>query len=68
MTLEKIAATYGFVDYWDHNTGHIYHLSVLQPEGSLDKENPVVPVSHDGEFIGGCHFDVNFYKQNLAEM
>lgn len=49
MTLQRFVDTYGCVDYYEMNTGRVFHLSDVknEPDGIVK-----VPVSEDGNFIG----------------
>lgn len=49
MTLEKIAKTYGMVDYLDQSSNYIYELSqaIDNGDGTLK-----VPVKENGVLIG----------------
>lgn len=49
MKLEQIVCDYGFNDYYDMNTGRLYHLSEVKDIGDCKLS---VPVSKDGILIG----------------
>ena len=50
MSIEEIVKKYGKNDYFDMNTGIIYHLSNMSYHlyGNVTK----IPCTKDGEFIG----------------
>ena len=49
MKLEQIIEMYGWNDYYDMNTGYIYHLSEAMDNGDGTSK---IPVTSNGRLIG----------------
>jgi hypothetical protein len=67
MRLEQIAATNGFVDYWDYNTGYIYKLQSFELNGGIDRGEPVEVCDSQGNLIGRAEFSKELYEKFLDE-
>lgn len=58
MDIKDIIKTYGKNDYYDMNTGKIYHLS--QMSYHLFDNTTRIPVSEEGQIIGEVRLEGNY--------
>ena len=63
MDIKDIIKSYGFNDYYEMNTGRIFHLSDIQYDKKRDISK--IPVTQDEEFIGYINIPGDI-KQEIA--